>query len=94
MTKEEELSSLQKITSERNHLLEAPKEENEFKVHFWSEKVISEGKCSLEKMKEEVVPHYRSGIHACPERPITEKSSCLEAEEEEESQVKVALRCL
>ncbi len=39
----------------------------------------------METEEEEKVPRYKAGIHACPERPIAEKSLCLEAEEEEES---------
>ncbi len=53
-TSEKEVWSFLKISFERNRLLEAPKEENEFKVRSGKEKVIPEGKVIMEKTKEEV----------------------------------------
>ncbi len=46
------------------------------------QRICSQGKRLMEKEKKEEVPHCKTRIHACPERPIVEKSSSVEEEKE------------
>ncbi len=76
---ENEIGSQQKFRSEERVM-----EIQEEKVRCL-QKIHSQRKGLMEEKKEEKVPHYKSRIRAHPERPVAEKSSRVEAEEEKAS---------